>query len=83
LREKGLSKQQASSLFKVLVNDEYVQLDTDSKLHRKFGSFYKLTERGRTMMRATGAKSVQRETAKRVLDESWAGSTSSMRVRAL
>jgi hypothetical protein len=64
LCEKGYTKEEAAGLI-----HRYVELDLDVKADPKLDPFYKLTDQGRSMMRASGAKRVQRETAKRVLDE--------------
>jgi hypothetical protein len=69
LHEKGIGKQQASRLVKALLEDGYIQLVVGDKRHEKVGPSYRLTEHGRTLMRAKGSKPVRRETAKRVLDE--------------
>jgi hypothetical protein len=69
LCEKGYTKEEAAGLIEVLLQHRYVELDLDVKADPKLDPFYKLTDQGRSMMRASGAKRVQRETAKRVLDE--------------
>jgi len=68
LHEKGIGKRQASRLIKALLEDGYIQLVVDEKRHERVGPYYRLTEHGRTLMRAKGSKPVRRETAKRVLD---------------
>jgi predicted nucleotidyltransferase len=69
LCEKGYSKEEAARLMEVLLKHRYVDFDRDVKADPKLGPSYKLTEQGRLMMRASGAKRVQRHTANRVLEE--------------
>jgi predicted nucleotidyltransferase len=69
LHEKRFDDQQADHLIEVLLQNEYIQLDSDASANPNVRPFYKITEQGRSMMRATGAKRVQRMTAKRVLEE--------------
>jgi predicted nucleotidyltransferase len=67
LIEKGFSQQEAPLLFEALVQNEYIEPDLDATRHIDNGPFYKLTEQGRSLGRASGAKRVQRETAELVL----------------
>jgi len=71
LIEKGFSQQEAPLLFEALVQNEYIEPDLDATRHIDNGPFYKLTEQGRSLGRASGAKRVQRETAELVLSGSW------------
>lgn len=68
LHEKGFGKKQASHLIKVFLENGYIELVSE-KRHERVGPYYRLTEHGRTLMRAKGSKPVRRETAKRVLDQ--------------
>jgi predicted nucleotidyltransferase len=60
---------QADHLIETLLQEGYIQLDAGANATPNVGPFYKITEQGRSMMRATGARRVQRMTAKRVLEE--------------
>jgi predicted nucleotidyltransferase len=68
LHEKRFGDQ-ADHLIETLLQAEYIQLDADASATANVGPFYKITEQGRSMMRATGARRVQRMTGKRVLEE--------------
>jgi predicted nucleotidyltransferase len=67
LLDKGFHPQEASQLFEALVQHLYIE--PNRNIHERDGRYYKLTEQGLSIARASGAKRVQRETAARALTD--------------
>jgi predicted nucleotidyltransferase len=68
LSEKGFGDQ-TDRLLEALLQAGYIELDNDIRVAADPRPFYKITDPGRSMMRATGARRVQRATAQQALED--------------